>query len=92
MTPKGVYEILLARYREETGEVNTPSIKWKKLDRRNIPAKYKDVKLDGDSIRTKIICKNPEIIDNIHFYGLKVSENRQRKRKLEDDCVSIYEV
>ena len=92
VTMKDVHKILLERYREETGEPNAPKIKWKKLDRSSIPAKYNEVILNGDSIRLTSIYRNPEIIDNIHFYRLKISEKRQRKRKLEDDCDSIYEV
>ena len=87
VTKKYVHDILLTRYREETGEANAFRIKWSELDRRDIPAKYKGAILDSNTIKLRSIFRNPEIIDNIHFYKPKGSENRQRKRKLESDSI-----
>ena len=84
VTKKYVHDILLARYREETGEANAFRIKWSELDRRDIPAKYKRIILDSNNIKLRNIFRNPEIIDNIHFY----KDNGKLKRKLESDLIS----
>lgn len=84
VTKKYVHDILLARYREETGEANAFRIKWPELDRRDIPAKYKGIILDSNNIKLRSIFRNPEIIDNIHFY----KDNGKLKRKLEGDLIS----
>ena len=65
---KEMMAILLARYKMESDQPYAKQIRMNLLDRRNIPAKYNDVTLNSASVSHQLIFKNPEIIDNIHFY------------------------
>ena len=92
---KEMMAILLARYKKESNQPDAKRIKWNLLDRRNIPAKYKDVPLSGVTVTHQLIFKNPEIIDNIHFHkhdylaeGLKAI---QFLRNYESNTLSINE-
>ena len=78
---KEMMAMLLARYKKESNQPDAKRIKWNLLDRRNVPTKYNDVPLNGVTVTHRLIFKNPEIIDNIHFYkhdylvdGIKASQ------------------
>ena len=83
MTKKGTHDILIKRYREETGESDAYRINWDNLDRRDIPAKYDGAQFNGVTMKLTSFYRNPEIVYNIHFY--KTNGN---KRKRETDQIS----
>ena len=85
MTRKGTYKILLARYHEETGESNALKINWTRLDRRDVPDKYKDIQINSTTMNLVAVYKNPEIVNNIHFFKASESESVRRKRKIGSD-------
>ena len=88
MTQKGLSYILLKRYREETGQSSALKINWNLLDRRNFPERYKDVKINSVSMKLNALFKNPEIINNIHFFKVCEDERPKRKRKIEGNSNS----
>lgn len=88
MTYEETHDILVMRYREESGEKDAFRINWKLLDRRDIPAKYKDLKIYSRTLVLRVIYKNPEIINNIHFFKAAEIETFGRKRKCESDSCS----
>ena len=67
MTRKDTYKILLTRYREETGESNVLKINWNRLDRREVPDKYKNIQINSTTMNLVAVYKNPEIVSNLHF-------------------------
>lgn len=83
MTFQSSYEFILKRYREETGLSSALRIKWDLLDRRDLPLKYHGIVINSDTINMKNIFKNPEIVNNIHFF--KNNQRRKRKYKSDDD-------
>ena len=87
MTYKSTMKTLLARYRVETGDLNAPRIRWNKVDRRDIPAKYDGVEISKTAMTLKKFYKNPEIVNNIHFYKIIDYVRLQRKRKFDDVTV-----
>ena len=88
MTYEETHNILVIRYREESGEKDAFRINWKLLDRRAIPARYKDLKISSRTLILRVIYKNPEIINNIHFLKAAEIETFGRKRKCESDSCS----
>ena len=82
MTFQSSYEIFLKKYREETGLSSALRIKWDLLDRRHLPLKYDGIVINSDTVKLKSIFKNPEIVNNIHFFN---NNHQQRKRKYESD-------
>ena len=82
MTFQSSYEIFLKRYREESGLSSALRIMWDLLDRRDLPLKYHGIVINSDTIRLKSIYKNPEFVNNIHFFK---NNHQQRKRKYESD-------
>ena len=60
--------MLFERFKLETGQPSAAKIDWQMLDRRPIPKKYENVRLNSATVSNKLIYKNPEIIDNIHFH------------------------
>ena len=61
-------QLLLERFRKETGNADAKRIEWLLLDRRNVPAKYDRVPFTLVILHCKLVYQNPEIIYNIHFY------------------------
>ena len=88
MTYESTVKILLARYREETGESNACRIRWNRVDRRDIPAKYDGIEFNTMAMKLKKFYKNPDIVNNIHFYKPIDYVRLQRKRKFESDLIS----
>lgn len=81
-TKKEVNEILMNRYRTETGKSNALLINWDLVDRRAIPAKYDGIEFNSISLKLRALYKNPEIVDNIHFFKEgEIVKTAQRKRK-----------
>ena len=62
--------LIFDRFKEESGKVDAKKIDWRYLDRRQVPEKYDNVPLNGASTSQMLVYKNPEIIDNIHFYKI----------------------
>ena len=60
--------MLFERFKLETGQPSASKIDWKMLNRSQIPKKYENVLLNSATVSNKLVYKNPEIIDNIHFY------------------------
>ena len=85
MTRDRTKMFLLTRYRKETGESSAIMINWHRLDRRDIPDKYKDIKINSITMNLKALFKNPEIVYNIHFFKASEVENIRRKRKIGSD-------
>ena len=69
ITRRKAYFILLKRYREESGNYFATRIRWDRLDRRAIPAKYNDIKINHLGCTYKFVYRTPEIFDNIHFFA-----------------------
>lgn len=90
---KKAHLILLKRYREETGEPYATRIYWNKLDRRAIPDKYNDIKIDIASCSCKKIYRNPEIFDNIHFFANDHNSNDSDtiNQSTETDNTSVHD-
>lgn len=68
MSKKATNSLLLQRYREETGFDSATSIDWRRLNRIKIPSKYDPIKINSKAMALTKFHKNPEIIDNIHFF------------------------
>lgn len=85
MTRDRTKMFLLTRYRKETGESSAININWHRLDRRDIPDKYKDIKINSLTMNLMALYKNPEIVSNIHFFKVIEVENLRRKRKIGSD-------
>ena len=85
MTRDRTKMFLLTRYRKETGESLAININWHRLDRRDIPDKYKDIKINSLTMNLMALYKNPEIVSNIHFFKVIEVENLRRKRKIGSD-------
>ena len=64
-TKKEMKAMISARFKEETGR--NSMIDWRLLDRSQIPEKYNNVPLNSATLANKLIFRNPEIIDSIHF-------------------------
>ena len=77
-------DIIFERYRQESGDSDALKINWKLLDRRAIPSKYDGIEINSRTIQSQ--DKNPEIVDNIHFFKAKKVEKIERKRKISDEC------
>ena len=60
-------EMISERFKLETGQPSEAKIDWRLLDRSQIQ-KYNNVPLNSATVNNKLVYKNPEIIDNIHFY------------------------
>ena len=92
MSRKSTHKLILERFRQETGVPSANIIDWKLLDRRDFPVKYDGILINSYTICLRRIFKNPEILNNIHFFKAKKYENRQRKRKLaSDDANQTYD-
>ena len=76
---------ILTRYRKETGESSAIRINWFRIDRRDIPDKYKDIKINSFTMNLMALYKNPEIVSNIHFFKASEVEYFRRKRKIGSD-------
>ena len=84
MTYEGTYEILLNRFRHETGQSGAVTINWSLLDRRDIPAKYDGLVFSKFNLSLQSLYKNPEIVSNIHFFNPNGLEKVSHKRKIEE--------
>jgi len=62
-----ILDMLLKRFRRESGRIEATFIQWSLLDRSAVPEKYNQVPLNCNTLGWKKIFQNPEIIDNIHF-------------------------
>ena len=78
-----IYRVLLERFREETGNPQAFKIDWHLLDRRLIPSRYDGIEINGITKQLSQVYKNPEIINNIHFFKSKEVEKPKRKRKID---------
>ena len=84
MTKRSTRRILFERFKLETGFDDVQFIDWKLVDQRKIPKKYDKVLINSDTLSSKFIFQNPEIINNIHFH-----KNFRSERKTEyvhDNC------
>ena len=60
-------KIVAERFRAECGYTYGKNINWMLLNKRSIPLKYNEVPLNSRTIRSPLIYRNREILDNIHF-------------------------
>ena len=67
ITKKKAHEILLQKFRTETGRKTARFISWSLLDRSAIPEKYSEIVFDSNAMKFAQIYQNLEIIENIHF-------------------------
>ena len=50
------------------GESNVLKINWNRLDRRDVPDKYKDIQINSKTMNLVAVYKNLEIVNNVHFF------------------------
>ena len=84
MTYEGTYETLLNRFRQESGQSSAVKINWSLLDRRDIPAKYHGLVFQKFEMSLQSLYKNPEIVNNIHFFESNELKKVSHKRKSEE--------
>ena len=73
-----IKELLLQRFRCETGDNNAESVQWDLLDTSMIPLKYSNIIINESTISEPRFFRNPEIVNNIHFIHPMI-----KKRKLD---------
>ena len=91
MTKSQTFADLLHRFRIESGFQEAKCIDWKMLDSSQIPEKYDAIEIKGKLMWITKFHKNPEIVNNMHFYkyteeelakfrkGLLARKEKQRK-------------
>lgn len=68
MTFHSSMKVILNRFGKESGWPQASIINWHLLDRSQIPSKYDQVIINGNTMKLSKVFKNPEIVDNIHFH------------------------
>lgn len=81
---RAVLQRCLEVFREETGEEQARIVQWSLFDRRDIPPRYDGIPINSRTMSLTKFFKNPEIVDNIHFFKPPTHRETQPKRKRED--------
>ena len=96
---RSVYKSILERFKAETGRFNVKRVNWKYLDRSRIPEKYDQVPMNSKTIASQLVFKNPEIVNNIHFFRESAFEEnnfeidyRELQKLLQNDSESNTEI
>ena len=65
---KPTMRMMFERFKAETEQPDAVRIDWRLLDRTKVPTKYDEVPLNSATFSNKLVYKNPEIVNNIHFH------------------------
>ena len=91
LTFKKVYKSIFSRFQIESGLTNTKGIRWKYLDKSKMPEKYNRVPLNAQTIVSKYIYQNPELVNNIHFFADSVAKDELPKNVEYQDLVDLLQ-
>lgn len=76
-----VHNLLLERFRQETGKPNAKNINYSLIDPKLIPEEYKDYVINSETIRNVWLFRDEILINNIHFLNEDRMADFQKNKK-----------
>lgn len=76
--------LILTRFRTETGKSEAADIEWQYLNRSKLSKKYKKIEYNASIIKEQQFYRKPSIMKNLHFHKID-DDSQSNKRFIEFD-------